>query len=217
MTGPEVPQLTLEHLASDTHPHFAALLDLYMVSFPPEERKPAAQLRTMVHQPDYQFLVALLLGEVAGLAVLFHSQKIPLSLLEFLAVRPEVRGRGIGRWLFGQTVAQTDTAQRPLLIEAESDLTSTAGQPERRRRKQFYRSLGAGEINGLHYLMPQVANTPPPPMELMLHAQPQPVTVLRADLRQWLHTIYTQVYNQAAEDPRLRRMLDPLPAAVPVS
>ena len=212
-----MPQPTLHRLTAGTDPRFAALLHIYTAAFPPEERKPAAQLRTMLYRPDYRFLLAQHREEVLGFAILFRSETTPVALLEYLAVHPAARGRGIGRWLFEQVVAATGTAQRPLLIEAESDREATPGQADRLRRKQFYRSLGAGEINGLLYLMPQVSTAPPPPMELLLHAQPLPTTISRDDLHEWLQALYTEVYNQAPEEPRLRQMLESLSSAIQVS
>ena len=212
-----MPPLTLHRLTDSTDPRFTPLLDLYTAAFPPEERKSAAELRTMLRRSDYRFLLAQQNDEVLGLAVLFCSETTAIALLEYLAIRPEARGRGIGRWLFGQVVAATDTTQRPLLIEAESDRPATPGQAERHRRKQFYRSLGVREISGLRYLMPQVSTAPPPPMELLLHAQPAPATVRRDDLQRWLQAIYTEVYNQKPEDPQLRKMLEPSSAAVQVA
>ena len=205
-----MPPLTIHRLTGSADRQFATLLDIYTAAFPLEERKSAEQLRTMLHRPDYRFLLAQQSDEVLGFAVLFCSQMRSIALLEYLAVRSSVRGKGIGRWLFEQVVSATDTTQRPLLIEAESDRAATAGQPERRRRKQFYRSLGAREITGLRYLMPRVSTAPPPPMELMLYAQSTPATVSRNDLHRWLQALYTEVYRQTSEDPRLSQMLEPL-------
>lgn len=168
----------------------------------------------MLRQPGYRFLLGQRQNEVVGLAILFCSLTAPISLLEYLAVHPDARGRGIGRWLFEQATATVNTARRPLLIEAESDRAATPGQAERRSRKHFYRSLGTREIAGLRYLMPSVATAPPPPMELMLHARPQPSAVPRSALQQWLQVLYTEVYDQSPEDPRLQQMLEPLPEAI---
>ena len=209
--------LQLNHLTSATGPRFTTLLDLYTAAFPPEERKSATELRTMLHRPDYRFLLAQNGEQVLGFAILFRSETTPIALLEYLAVRPDARGQGIGRWLFEQAVATTDTTQIPLLIEAESDREATLGQAERRRRKRFYRSLGAREVTGLRYLMPQVSTAPPPPMELLLHAQPQPTVVPRTDVQRWLQALYAEVYKQSPEDPSLRGMLEPLPLSVTVS
>ncbi len=212
-----MPQLTLHKLTSDTDPRFTTLLALYTAAFPAEERKSAPQLRNMLHRPDYRFLLAQEGDEVLGFAILFRSETTPIALLEYLAVLPDARGRGIGRWLSQQVVAETDTRQRPLLIEVESDRAATPGQAQRRRRKQFYRSGGAREIAGLCYLMPSVSTAPPPPMELLLHAHPQPAAVPRANLKQWLKTLYMEVYHQSLKDPRLGQMLDPLPTDIPIS
>lgn len=211
-----MPQPTLHQLTSGTDPRFAALLNIYTAAFPPEERKPVSWLRTMLHSPAYRFLLAQHREQVLGFAILFRSETTPIALLEYLAVHPDARGEGVGRWLFNQVVNVTGTTQCPLLIETESDRASTPGQAERHRRKQFYRSGGAREIDGLRYLMPQVSTSPPPAMELLIHAQPQPATVPLADLRQWLQALYAEVYGQGHADGRLLDMLGNLPPSIAV-
>lgn len=211
-----MPQPTLDRLTKSTGPRFEALLEIYLTAFPPKERKAAAQLRTMLYRPDYLFLLAESGNNVLGFAILFCSATAPVTLLEYLAIHPDVRGGGIGRWLYKQVAAQANTLRRPLLIEVESDLAATPGQAERQRRKQFYRTLGAREITGLAYRMPQVSTAPPPPMELMLHAESPLSTVPRAVLSAWLGVLYTEVYGQRPTDPRIGAMLELLPATIPI-
>ncbi len=80
-----MPPLTLHRLTDSTDPRFTPLLDLYTAAFPPEERKSAAELRTMLRRSDYRFLLAQQNDEVLGLAVLFCSETTAIALLEYLA------------------------------------------------------------------------------------------------------------------------------------
>ncbi len=214
-------RLTLHRLTTDLDPRFAALLRLYAEAFPSRERKPVAQLHSMLRQSGYSFLLAEHDSRPIGLAILFHAQTAEVSLLEYLAVAPEARGQGFGRNLL-HTLRQTpELATRPLLVEVESDRGSIPGQPtpgqpapgqlERHRRKQFYRSAGAREIAGLRYRMPPVTPEPPPAMELMLFADPVPTALPRTRLAAWLVAIYREVYAKPASDPALREMLGGLP------
>lgn len=207
-------RLTLHRLTTDLDPRFPAFLRLYTEAFPPEERKPLRQLRSMLRQPRYRFLVAERDEIVVGLAILACAESAHVALLEYLAVQPASRSHGIGSWLLQQVLHSIDTAARPLLIETESDREPSPDRALRRRRKQFYRSAGAHELVGLQYLMPAVSTLLPPPMELLLFAQPMPASLPKPRLRTWLTAVYGEIYRQPADDPRLTDMLRDLPEAI---
>ncbi len=211
---PPVTRLTLHRLATDRDPRFTASLRLYTEAFPPEERKPAAQLRAMLRQPRYRFLIAEQAGLPVGLAILMQAETAKVALLEYLAVQPESRGHGIGRWLLLQVLHSVDTTTCPLLIETESDREHSPDQALRQRRKQFYRAAGAREVIGLRYLMPAVSTLLPPPMQLMLFAQPMPASLPKQRLHPWLAALYSEVYRQPPNDSRLAEMLRDLPEAI---
>lgn len=207
-------RLTLHRLTNDLDSRFTALLRLYTEAFPPEERKPAAGLRTMLPQPRYRFLVAEQGGVVVGFAILMQAETARVTLLEYFAIQPACRGQGIGRALLQEILLSLNTAECPLLIEVESDRDPTPDQAQRHRRKQFYRAAGARQIAGLRYLMPQIATLPPPPMELLLFAGPMPASLPKQRVHSWLRAVYTEVYGQTPDDPRPHHMLSELPKRV---
>lgn len=192
------------------------LLRIYAESIPPSERKSAEQLAAMVAQPGYSFLAAVESETVVGFSITASLRDTDAALLEYMAVAPEKRGRGIGAWLCRATATQPQTAGRFLLVEADSDRAESSDGAERTRRKAFYRRLGAKELDGLRYRMPRVTSATPPPMELLVCREKLPELIEKSCVRSWLESCYVQVYGMPADSPQIEAMLESLPEHVPL-
>lgn len=180
----------LQYLEAGDDAGFSALMAVYEASFPTEERKSAAWLREMLAEPSYRFLTLGSGAELAGFAVIMRSTAEPITLLEYMAVAPLHRGKGIGRSLFQQVAALTANENRVLVIEIES------GESEDQvRRRRFYASLGAEPL-AVPYTMPRVAAAPPPPMELLWLSYGRPHPSEETGKR-WVTAIHREVYRQA--------------------
>jgi len=190
------------------------LLRIYAESIPPSERKSAEQLAAMVAQPEYSFLAAVENGTVVGFSIAANLRDTEAALLEYMAMAPHQRGRGIGAWLFRETVAQPHLVGRFLLVEVDSDRTKSSDNAERTRRKAFYRRLGAKEVDGLRYRMPRVSSATPPPMELLVFREKLPAFIEKSCARSWLQSCYAQVYGMPTESPQIEAMLVGLPERV---
>ena len=213
---PSLRGITLTQLPGAEHPAFPQLLTLYQHAFPAAERKPPALLREMISSTSYRFWIAQRGQQLLAFAILMDTAACEVTLLEYLAVHPDLRGRGIGRHLLQSLLPSLQALQRVLLIEAESELGSPAEASLRTRRKQFYRSFGAREIAGLRYLMPTVSTGTPPPMNLLACTFDATLTLPKPRLRSWLTSLYVEVYQQSQTDPRLVDMLADLPEAIPL-
>lgn len=211
---PDGHTLSLRRLDNIHDPDFAELLALYTAAFPAAERKSVDVLQRMLANPRYRFFVASAQGVCAALAIVALIEDGGAALLEYMAVRSELRGQGFGRLLFAET-ARTVLGPHgsTLLIEVESDHLPGPTQAQQTRRKLFYRSLGAREIEGLSWVMPPVADTPPPPMNLFAFA-PHRSTLPKDTLQRWLARIYVEVYGQNEDDPRLFAMTRALPQTI---
>jgi hypothetical protein len=82
------------------------------------------------------------------------------------------------------------------------------------RRKRFYCRLGSRQIDGLTYIMPQVASAKPPLMDMLVYRRELPDSVDKAQVRTWLAACYGQVYGTPENDERIARMVDGLPGAI---
>ena len=208
--------LAVKRIETRTELEFGALLRIYAESIPPSERKSAEQLAAMVAQPEYSFLAAVESETVVGFSITASLRGTDATLLEYMAVSPEKRGRGIGAWLFRVTIAQPQLAGKFLLVEVDSDRTNSPNNVERIRRKAFYRSLGTKELDGLRYCMPRVSSATPPPMELLVCREQLPEFIEKSSVRSWLQSCYVQVYGMPADSPQIEAMLESLPEHVPL-
>jgi len=208
-----------EQLRSGEGETFRQLFAIYASSITPREQKPEDWIRVMVASPEYRVWVAGADGLVVGFSFLFLPQAERFALLEYMAVAPQHRGRGLGAELFRRSVAHAATpegAGLPVLLEIDSDREASSDRSLRTRRERFYRRLGCVKITGLRYLMPLRGVGPVPEMDLMVYqAQPR-MGIARSHLRRWLQTIYRDVYRCSPDDPRIEQMLLPLPDPVSV-
>jgi len=201
-------QPDFRRLTTPADPAFATLLAIYTEAHPASERKPEALLRAMIERREYRVEVVLQGETIAGFGIVLDLPGADASLLEYMAIAPEYRGHGLGTLLYRHLLP---TPARFLLAEVESDHVASADRELRERRKHFYRNLGCLEIDGLDYVMPPVATTTPPPMNLMIHRASLPGSIARDRLRGWLEAIYREVYAVPVPDGRIDGMVAPLP------
>lgn len=111
---------------------------LYARAFPDAERKPFGVMLKGRERGQVD-IWALLEGEnFAGLAILAVHQE--LALLDYLAVEPDGRGRGIG----GQALELVKGRYRgkTLILEVEEPGEKAGNQAQRLKRMAFYRRWG---------------------------------------------------------------------------
>ena len=205
--------LVLKRLRSSSETEFYDLFSLYEEAFPGSERKPMDVLRRMLATEQYYFLLATERDVTVGFAIACVLSGGTAALLEYMAVAPSQRRRGIGAQIVHAAAQAVNAPAVSLLLEVESDRIESPERPQRTRRKQFYRSLGARELCGLSWIMPPVIATPPPPMEMMAFC-PTVGFVPRHQLRRWLTETYVDVYGQSADDSRIEAMVRELPEEV---
>ncbi len=170
----------------------------------------------MLTRPDYSFWIAQRDAQVIAFAIVHASSTHSIALLEYLAVHHSLRGLGLGRRLLQHIFPVLLEAHRSVLIEVESDQAAAPEPSLLSRRKQFYQRFGAHQIAGLCYRMPQVSSGTPPPMDLLLYPAAPKQTLSRSTLRDWLTSLYVEVYSQSSADPRLTTMLASLPEEIPL-
>ena len=111
--------------------------------FPEDEKKPLPIIERLVATGLYQILYVEEEGEICGAAFLTTYPGGRIYLLDYLAVREDVRSKGYGGALLRACL--NATGGLPVLIETES-LASAPSEDElavRKRRNQFYQMNGA--------------------------------------------------------------------------
>lgn len=112
---------------------------LYLEAFPAAERKPFAMLVEAQRKGRGELLAMVdEKGAFLGLAVVLRQGD--LALLDYLAVAPEGRGRGVGSEAIRQLAARF--AGSRIVIEIELPDEAAPNNSQRIRRKQFYLRAG---------------------------------------------------------------------------
>ena len=189
---------------------FEGLHTIYVDVFPLSERKPRDRLLAMLNTAAYVFIVGEAGGDVLCFAITRILEGAGAALLEYMGVRRDLQGKGLGGRTFRGVVGHPSLAGMTLLLEVEDERGLDPSGDEA-RRKAFYRDLGCREVAGLAYVMPTVADGAPPPMNILTHGAASGAPVARATLTGWLQAIYAQVYGRPRTDPAIAAMVSPLP------
>jgi GNAT superfamily N-acetyltransferase len=200
----------LQRILHADDPAFADVLAIYVESMPPEERKPMHLVRRTPTREDYRVFAWIMEGEgVAGFSMIYRPWDEPFALLEYMAVRHDLRDRGIGRALYAEGLALV-RGEHPtnLLIEVDSERDATAKDNAHRvMRKRFYHALGARQVQGLNYLLPLWRDWTPPVMDLLVDPDPKTDVIDRSALSAWIDAVFQGAYGRDPGDPQIARML----------
>ncbi len=205
---PEIRITELEPYDGEGLDHVYAL---YAASILRAEQRPEAEFRSLIRRADYRFVVARLDEAIIGFAVSWVPEGGDFWLFEYAAVSPEARGNKIGSHLLLAS-RELIGIERTALIEVDAN----TGSDEQAKRLEFYKRLGCRQLAGLEYLLPLDAFGQPPPMLMLAMIHPDVTSVPVMVVEEWLRRIYSEAYGKGLDDPRLARMIDPLPDDVPL-
>jgi GNAT superfamily N-acetyltransferase len=201
-----VPEIKIQPIAATSEAVIDQAFALYRDAIERTEQRPEAEFRALAQRSDYRFLGAFDGDALVGVSVTMLHPEADMWLFEYAAVRPDMRGHGIGANLLLAT-RHIAGPQRMGLIEVDAD----RGEEEQARRLSFYRKLGCLRLRGVEYILPLDAFGTPPPMWL-LALPPREITSISVfAVENWLRRIYAQAYGKSLDDPRLAQMIDPLP------
>jgi GNAT superfamily N-acetyltransferase len=199
-------------------------------SFPPEELSSLAGLQQNIAD-GHPSLVALDDdGRVVGGAVGDWDAELRIMLLSWLAIRPGIRGGGIGGALLSAAVESWSTDFGPCLILAEVEDpaahhgSEATGDPVARLR--FYQSRGGRSLDMPYFQaslgpgLPRVGDL----LLMVLHTEAQfagdrPDTIDSSLVRTYLETYQIQCEGQIAKDEQaaaMWRALDAHPEGMPL-
>lgn len=199
-------------------PARARFASIYEPSFPPAERDATDSLLTSIEAGDRTCDVALLQGDIVGLAVTKPFRIPGTAALEYLAVDTARRDQGIGSLLLGNLGARLDkaagTTTRGWILEVEPPNASedSAERELRLRRIGFYERNGASIIECAPlYRAPNLERPGTLPYILMWlptnHPKGAPTGGFLRDL---VAAVLTESYELEPGDPLVGQVLDDL-------
>lgn len=169
---------------------------LFIKSFPENERRPLDWFRELIVSEPCMHLVAydakacpVATPEADECAMLCYWDFDTFIYVEYLAVDPSLRGKGIGRRIMEQLILDCN---QPVILEVEPPT-----DPLTTRRIGFYHRLGF-QLLPNPYLQPSYGVMPGIPLQLMLHSNnsstpPPPVSKM-------VQIIHRHVYGQNVEE-----------------
>lgn len=132
--------LTLEAMGE------AAIRQLYAGQmrrdFPPSELKRLSSILEMRARGEYDVIGAYEHGALAGYALVYRPSQGRVALLDYLAVEPHLRGRGVGTALLTRLQARYRDSIDVMMIECERP-KAAPDEAEARKRIRFYTQAGA--------------------------------------------------------------------------
>jgi hypothetical protein len=183
---------------------FAEAFAIYRDQIEPSEQKTKAELRALLGRLDYRFVLAREGDEVTAFALAFVPPRRQFVLIEYVAVRADRQGSGLGSEMFALLIDMLGR-DRITLLEVD-DAGGDDPSSQRSRRLAFYHRLGCRVLEGVAYQLPLRNFGEPPPMVLLAHAPEHVEAIPRRRLERWLRCIYVDVYGQAADDSRIAAM-----------
>ncbi len=173
------PALSFHRIVSLQDEGYDDWLNLYQQSFPLNEQMLVGSLNKMLRGGEEGGVATTFLlvrdesGAAVGMALYESAAKCGCAALWYLAVRSDVRSRGLGGATYREIVSRVRAASSEIkALVYEVELPETAEEDSVRalavRRIEFYRRNGAKLVGGLHYVQ-SVGWQEPVPMHLMIH------------------------------------------------
>ena len=114
--------------------------------FPESERKPLSGILSLCARCEYDVLAADDDGMFVAYALVYRPREGRTLLLDYLAVEPDMRGRGVGQAMLRALRQRYAETADCLMIECERP-KAAPDEAEARRRIRFYQHAGAQMTN----------------------------------------------------------------------
>jgi ribosomal protein S18 acetylase RimI-like enzyme len=173
--------VVFDRIVSTEHPHWQFLMECYTEAFPPDERRPLADLKRLLTRNDYFCNVLLKGGEPVGL---FFAWKLTgFRYIEHFAIAKVFRGRHIGEAALCRYLEQSP---HPVVLEVEPPVTEISC-----RRIRFYEKEGF-ELCQQQFIQPSYA---PGQNRVELRLMEWGGDLLKHDFERIKNEMYRAVYN----------------------
>jgi ribosomal protein S18 acetylase RimI-like enzyme len=182
---------------------FHEAMRIYRSEFSADSRLSVTRIRHLLSTGSYRLFVAQDAGRVLALALVWVCAQPAFVHLDYLAVGPQWKGRGIGTALYRWLIAHIkDLSPRAQLLTLEVDDALI----------DFYRRSQTHLLQQVPYLFP--GSRGPIPMLLMVYDCRGRKTLGRAVVQGLIRALYRGLHNRAAEDALLRSCIARVPRQV---
>jgi GNAT superfamily N-acetyltransferase len=184
---------------------FNQAMQIYSSSFPPVETKPVNKVvKLLLKDKNYHLFVMIKDDSVIGFSLLCVFKRLRSGLLDYMAIIPEYRRKGMGTELFRRTLNRFKRMcpnSVGLFLEVQKeDVGDLVERRARKNRIRFYRRFGAKKVGNLDYLLPPQHGTKPEEMHLMIVPTVKVKSLSKEYLLNLIKTTYVEVYGYRKDD-----------------
>jgi len=201
--------MIIKEIRNLTHTDFEELRNIYVSTFPLENAK---QLDIYInHIYDmltndnrYHLYAAVEDRSIIGISLLYIFEYLKMALLDYMAVMPNFQRLGIGRKLFEFTNNELNRFipdNIGMLLEVPKENVSDPDEWLRRKRRiQFYSTLGVKVLKSVNYLLPIQIDGDVEEMYLMIKLSKNITWISKKSIVDFINSVYTDVYEYRRTD-----------------
>ena len=186
---------------------FEQAIAIYEQSLPANERQPRLVIEDRLNQNLCTLYVAMENTTVIGTMIIWDFDGTPFSFLDYLAVHPDYRGKGIGEFCMRIIQGELSESNKMMLIEVE-DPDYGEDRVNKVRRIRFYEKCGARWLANTPYILPPLDGTTTTPMLILIVARENVNRLEGAMIQSILRRVYRAVYGRAEDDQLLNSFIN---------
>ncbi|MGH9985307.1 MAG: GNAT family N-acetyltransferase [Nitrososphaeraceae archaeon] len=201
--------MIIKEIRNLTHTDFEELRNIYVSTFPLENAKQLDIYFNHIYdmlRNDYRYhLYAAVEGRsIIGISLLYIFEYLKMALLDYMAVMPNFQRLGIGRKLFEFTNNELNRFipdNIGMLLEVPKENVSDPDEWLRRKRRiQFYSTLGVKVLKSVNYLLPIQIDGDVEEMYLMIKLSKNITWISKKSIVDFINSVYTDVYEYRRTD-----------------
>lgn len=208
--------ITFNQILSSEDIDFDEVTDIYVSSFPENERQPLDKIIYRIDNGLSLLFVIQKEEKIAGMALLWDFKSIPFVLLDYLAIKNEYRGQQLGSSFFQYLLSYCNLRQKQMVIEVE-DPSEGDNIIDRIKRVNFYLKNGACILSNVHYILPSLNNTLPTNMKLLLAPISSQMLVDQLTIKKMIERLYIEVYEKSIDDKQMHAVIQLVPEFISLS
>lgn len=216
--------MIIKEIRNLTHTDFEELRNIYVSTFPLENAKQLDiyinHIYDMLRNDNrYHLYAAVEDRSIIGISLLYIFEYLKMALLDYMAVMPNFQRLGIGRKLFEFTNNELNRFipdNIGMLLEVPKENVSDPDEWLRRKRRiQFYSTLGVKVLKSVNYLLPIQIDGDVEEMYLMIKLSKNITWISKKSIVDFINSVYTDVYDYRRTD-LLSRTIANLPDVIDV-
>lgn len=190
------------------HIDFKEAMEIYIDSFPPQERHTEGVIEKRAREKLYKIFVGRLERKVVFIALLYPLKNTRYILLDYMATLKDFRNKGIGA-KFMKTLykeLENNNSCDFIIFEVENPAYGD-NRENKEKRIEFYKRAGAKELKNVRYVLPPLSGDVPTEMMLMVLPKIYKKTIDGNMVKEVIIQIYRELYNRDRTDVLLNSFI----------